>query len=329
VYITGVLLEAWDCITTPDGGSMLRSDPTTSCTSASHLRFRRLAMVCVCVVAPGVPLAYTLWLRRLRATALAEPSTFRPVWRGLADPSTRASWGSLFQMYRFSAFSGHADDEAASRGARARRALSRAVSPFFESFIFLEKACLVIAARLLSSSTAQAAVQAAIYALWAALVALAWPFQRLDVHIPLLVWAPLLPRRFWPAHAPDVPAPGALALLPVGWRRAPARLGWLWVSHLRIGDALNWTAVSANLVPLVNIVAALAAGGHAASVLDLFLIGLNVLKILLTLAAWLACVANWRTQTQELALLRAARRRARRRAARRRGRRCRHAAAGR
>jgi hypothetical protein len=99
LYVVGVLLEAWDCIPTPDGPK-LRSDPTTMCTSAKHLRFRLYAMVLIVVVGPGVPVGYLLWLRHLRGHALSNAALLRPAWRGLSDPSTRAGWGGLYEMVR-------------------------------------------------------------------------------------------------------------------------------------------------------------------------------------------------------------------------------------
>jgi hypothetical protein len=70
IYVTGVLLEAWDCIPTPDG-LKLRSDPNTLCTSRKHHRFRLIAMILIVVIGPGVPVGYALWLRHLRGHALS------------------------------------------------------------------------------------------------------------------------------------------------------------------------------------------------------------------------------------------------------------------
>ena len=100
IYVTGLLLQAWDCIDTPEG-SKLRSDPGTDCSSASHHAFRRIAICIVVVVGPGVPLVYTFWLRRLRAVALRQRELMRPAWRGLGDPATRAAWGGLYAVRAF------------------------------------------------------------------------------------------------------------------------------------------------------------------------------------------------------------------------------------
>jgi hypothetical protein len=151
----------------------------------------------------------------------------------------------------------------------------------------------VLSAHLLRTPFMQAIAQSAVYATWSFLVAAAWPYQRLDVHLPLVAWVPYLPARFRASS---------------DWRPVlDGGGGWVWVSHLRISDALNWTALSANVVPLVNVVTAVASQGRAATVFDLFLIGLNVAKILLTLSAWVSCFVSWQLQARELAVLRAAR----------------------
>ena len=106
IYITGVLLQAWDCFTTSDGVSM-RTDPKTSCTSDTHIRFKRIATALICIIGPGVPLGYAYFIRRLRAQAKAATDAAgrttlrRRVWVGLSDPLTRASWGGLYDMHVF------------------------------------------------------------------------------------------------------------------------------------------------------------------------------------------------------------------------------------
>jgi hypothetical protein len=94
IYVTGVLLQAWNCFVTSDGVSKMRNDPNTICTSASHLNFRKMATAIIIVVGPGVPLGYAFWIRRLRRVAANEHLLARSAWRGLADPMTRGSWGA-------------------------------------------------------------------------------------------------------------------------------------------------------------------------------------------------------------------------------------------
>jgi hypothetical protein len=95
IYVTGVLLQAWNCFLTSDGVSKLRNDPKTICTSASHIQFRHMATALIVVLGPGVPLGYVLWIRHLRAAASGnEHLLTRASWRGLSDPLTRASWGA-------------------------------------------------------------------------------------------------------------------------------------------------------------------------------------------------------------------------------------------
>ncbi len=86
--------QAWNCFTTSDGVSKMRNDPTTICTSAAHLSFRKMATAIIVIVGPGVPLGYAFWIRRLRRVATNEHLLARSAWRGLADPMTRRSWGA-------------------------------------------------------------------------------------------------------------------------------------------------------------------------------------------------------------------------------------------
>jgi hypothetical protein len=190
------------------------------------------------------------------------------------------------------------------------------ISPYFESFIFIEKLLLVLAMSVIKGGNAQAGCQAAVYFVFTLLVISVWPFRQLDVRIPLRFWLPGLPARW----QPDPAAPSTEYR--VGWHKS--RFGYAWKNYFTIVDALNFTALSANLVPFVNIITALGASGTGASVLAVFLIGLNLMKsarkrqamrllhacadarlpspraVLLTLAAWIACVVTWQTQSHEL-----------------------------
>ena len=111
IYVTGVLLESWDCFTTSDGVRQMRSDPNTRCDSASHKQFQSLAAVIIGVVAPGVPIGYTLWVRYLKRTAKQSDLLQQRAWRGLSDPLTRSMWGPMFEMYRYSAHENAAREE--------------------------------------------------------------------------------------------------------------------------------------------------------------------------------------------------------------------------
>jgi hypothetical protein len=339
VFVIGTLLQSWDCAPVPpDGAPRLRADPATLCGSARHARFARFAAVALALLAPGVPLACALWLRRLRRGALAQHATFRPAWRGLADPATRTAWGVLYQsvrhhmratrimhpsdatlmplflsaQYRYvpCGYANSAAEEQLSAPRRLRRAFSAAVSPHWESLSLLQKGCLLASTHALRGGAgAQAAAHAAIYAAGGALLALTWPFQRLDVHIPLAAWAPALPRRWQPQ-----PGAAAAAVSPAGWRALPRGCGWLWRSHVRLSDALNWGAMGTNASLFVCVLVAMRAPGNAGAPspgVDLFLTGLNALQLKLAAAAWVATVAAARAQVRELARLRAARARAR------------------
>ena len=281
IYVTGVLLQAWDCFSTSDGVRQMRNDPTTLCDSAGHKKFQSLAAILIGIVAPGVPICYTLWVRYLKRSAKQSDVLQQRAWRGLSDPLTRAMWGPMFEMYRYAAHENAAHEEqpmpAAAAATRRGRLLwhlqvvryrtSVRISPYFESFIFTEKLGLVLCMHLIVGGRAQAAAQAAVYAIFALLITAVWPFQRLDVRVGLRAWAPWLPAR-WRPEAVEVRVGHKH---PEGWR--VARYGFLWVSHLTVGDALNVCALTANLVPLINIVSALIAGDNGEGVLQCFLIG--------------------------------------------------------
>jgi hypothetical protein len=269
IYLLNVLLEAWDCVATPDGALLLRSDTNITCTSAAHARFRRLAASVLLIAGVGVPAALALWLRHLQRAALVQPQALRPAWRGLADPATRTVWGTLYEMYCFGERDADAQQHAAGLHplAQLRLALAAALAPCYEALLFLQKACLVLAAHVIRAPTAQAATQLAIYAASAALLCVVWPYKRVALRIPLAGAAAFL-------HVPDV---------------------------------LNWTALGVNLVPLLNLLATLAAGGRGAPTLDVFLVGLDVAAIALLVAAWLACVLAWRQHTRALEALHAPR----------------------
>jgi hypothetical protein len=185
------------------------------------------------------------------------------------------------------------------------------ITPLQECFIFVEKLALVLAMRMLPSITAKAVAQAAVYASFAILQMYLWPFQSLDARIPLVVWVPWLPARYRVEMRSDEDitagtaqgsAAAAAALsaarhLP-GWRAT--RRGWQWRSHFFVADALNYSTLSANLVPLLNIIITIGASGRGVDVLNIFLIGLNCMKIVFTLAAWISFVAIWQLQSREL-----------------------------
>jgi hypothetical protein len=176
---------------------------------------------------------------------------------------TRAAFGHTRSQYRFLAPNDDNDDGSCFDRrvydlhpfTRCRLALSAACAPSFEALLLLQKACLVLCARLFQSAAAQGTMQAIVYAAFALLCVLVWPCQRLD-----------------------------------------ARMRYLYLP-----DALNWAALLSSLVPLANLVVALAADGRAAAVLGILLTGLNALFIALLVAAWAACALAWRRQSRELA----------------------------
>jgi hypothetical protein len=178
---------------------------------------------------------------------------------------------------------------------RALRRASRLAAPYFECVYYAQRLLLLAAGHAFPTATAAAAGQAAVFAAGAALIAALAPLQRLDVRLPLRFWAPMRLSRA-PACAGDAS----------GWRKGPCGLGWSYASHVMVFDALNATAVAANLVPMLTIVAAVAAVGPAAPAMGFFVLGLNALMLIATVAIWLGGVAAFREQAAELAALREA-----------------------
>ena len=78
------------------------------------------------------------------------------------------------------------------------------------------------------------------------------------------------------------------------------RCGWAYVTHLFVGDALNHSAISSSLVQVVNLATALISGGGGQRALGAALIGINALSMLISLAAWLTSIINWRVNTMVL-----------------------------
>jgi hypothetical protein len=284
IYVTGVLLEAWDCFTTSDGVTKMRNDPKTICDSASHLRLRRLATALIVIIGPGVPICHVLWIRRLKRVAKNEHLLVRRSWRGVADPLTRARWGTLYEAYKFinaeSSPGALTTEQPATRRqrlvARIQAAQFRAcvaMSTYFESSIYVQKMLLVLATHLVGGVNGKAGVQVAVYAVFATILLFVWPYRQLDVRISLLGWAPVLPRRMHPA----APGAGVDSEYKTGWRKA--QFGYVWSSHLTITDALNWTALSANVVPLITLVCGLLFGSdNSNGVLGIFLIVRDALR---------------------------------------------------
>jgi hypothetical protein len=216
----------------------------------------------------GVPAALALWLRHLQGAARVQPQVLRPAWRGLADPATRTVWGTLYEMYCF----GERDTDAQQHAA--------SLHP-------------LVQLRL--------ALAAALAPCFEALLLLQKAFLVLAAHV---------------IRAPTAQAATQLAiyaasaaLLCVVWpyKRVALRVPLAGAAFLRVPDVLNWTALAVNLVPLLNLLAALAAGGRGAPVLDVFLVGLDVAAVALLVAAWLACVLSWRQHTRALEALHAPR----------------------
>jgi hypothetical protein len=275
----------------------MRTDPGTVCTSASHTTFKQLAITIISVIGPGVPVGYALLIWRLNHVGggAAAPSA----WRGLSDPATRASYGGLYEMYRYSsppdALLQGEEEQPRTYCARLhllRYKISVAVSPYFESLLFVEKLLLVLSMQIIPTLDAQAGAQAAVYAVFSVLLVCVWPYRKLDVRIGVHFWWPCLSRCSMP------PDGEAITSYHVGWRKG--RWGYMWRQHVTLVDALNFTALSSQVVPLLNILLTVLAGGRGAGVLAIFLIGLNCTQIGLTLAAWISCVVTWQTQTKEL-----------------------------
>jgi len=64
IYVTGVLLQAWDCIES-NGNLVMRSDTKQHCDSASFQDFRRYAMMLIIVIGAGVPLGNAVFVSYL------------------------------------------------------------------------------------------------------------------------------------------------------------------------------------------------------------------------------------------------------------------------
>jgi hypothetical protein len=84
--------------------SQLRTDPNTVCSSAAHKKVQSLAAALITIVGAGVPIGYALWLRYLRSESVRDSLVTNPAWKGLNDPSARASWGGLYEMVRWRAY---------------------------------------------------------------------------------------------------------------------------------------------------------------------------------------------------------------------------------
>ena len=326
IYVVNVLCDAFDCFSAPEG-MKLRADPKILCDTAVHKRFLRLATGCIAGIGAGVPLLITVALARARRAAHAgnmssnsAPLLTRPQWLGLGDPSTRAALGPLYEPYRFLA-SGTASARSGGRCCSPRATILRIFGPNFEAMLLIQKLLIVLVTNLLSDAGAtRPGAQIAVYAVWATLVAWLRPFQRLDVRIPVIVWLPMLPPS-WRPQLSDAAAKRLSAALREDKSLAEAeaeaaagtedyrthechifgvRLGWAYVTHVFVGDALNHSAISSSLVQVVNLATALIAGGGGQRALGAALIGINALSILISLAAWLTSIINWRVNTMVL-----------------------------
>ena len=314
IYICNVLCDSFDCFDTPDGPK-LRADPKTFCNTAAHRSWQRLAGGLIGGVGAGFPLLVALLIRRLRAKARAanvdaagEPLLRRAYWTGLGDPTMRMSFGPLWEPYKYSkeadAFPAAAAADAARSSALHLWAL-RHFAPAFEAFLLAQKLVLVLFTNLLPDAGAtRSGAQLAMHVCWAVLLAWLRPYARLDVRVPVALWTPYLP----PSARPPVPGDAAYEEPENGvdefrtrrMRPAGVHVGWLWVSHLMVVDALNATAIANSLVQAVNLAATLAAQGGGENALGVALIGINCLNILLSLAAWLTSVRRWRVNTSLL-----------------------------
>ena len=314
IYVCNALLKAWDCVNTAEG-MVLKSDTSTSCTSAKMLSFRKLAAGLLVAVGVGVPLGTAAWLRHLRRRTKRDSALTRKAWFGLGDPVTRFGWGAFYEVYRFrnlrDATQAETPDSNAelyrflspstarwfrlrARFDRARHPLSVRFAPYFETMVYVEKLCLLIASHLLAKSVQQTILQVLVYCTMSLVILVLWPCQRLDVSIPARAWLPSLPRGWALAEK------GSAS----GWRKASC--GWLWSGTVALSDSLNWTTFLANAVPAVNIILVALANGRGDGVLQVFLVGLNVLQILAMCTIWLYSVVKWRLQGRELLTVRAA-----------------------
>jgi len=249
------------------------------------------------------------------SSATGAPLLTRDVWSGLGDPSTRMGWGTLYEAYRFN--KQHDDDDPPENPGcvmRLRLALLRNLAPSWEALLLCQKLALALVTNLLPDiGPLRALALMALFVVWAALTAFVRPFQRLDVRIPVRLWLPSMPLRWRPADAAVSAQPRGPAAEPAAAARAAEaaavthrfsvcgiRCGWLLVTHLFVGDALNMTAISANVVQAVSLGVALAAGGNGETALGFALIGFNLLNLVLAMAAWFTCVVTWRVTTQLL-----------------------------
>lgn len=100
---------AVDCYKDSDGLKLL-ADPSINCDSPTHKAFQRMAIGFVAGFGAGIPLVYAVGIKLLRhsarrANALPGGGQLlrRPLWQGLGDPTCRATWGVLYEPYRYSA----------------------------------------------------------------------------------------------------------------------------------------------------------------------------------------------------------------------------------
>ena len=254
VFVTTVLLKAFDCVPGPNG-EVLRAFPETSCSTSSHRRMQRLALGLLVTIGPGIPLLYLLYIRRLRRASKL----------GLSDPRTLVAFGGLYGVYKFR-FPNPPKDGDASSGtlgaagwrdklARWRYGLCVAVAPYYEVLIYFQKFLVVIFSTApLPTDGARAAGLLVTYAGCALLLAAVWPFQRLDVTFPLPLWLPRKPSAVW--LKPEEWQPSTLRLIP--------RSGFTCIARVRVTDALNVSCLLTNLIPALNIVVALLANGKGA-----------------------------------------------------------------
>ena len=263
VFLTSVLLKAFDCVPGPNG-QVLRAFPDTSCASTSHKKMQRLALGLLVTIGPGIPLMYVLYIRRLqRATKL-----------GLSDPRTLVAFGGLYGVYKFrfstpplqspehnASVEADGNDQPPTRGWRSKFAKSRyrlcvAVAPYYEVLIYFQKFLVVIFSTApFRTDGARAAGLLATYIASSVLLAAVWPFQRLDVTFRMPLWLPRKPTASW--LMPEEWNPSTWRLLP--------RSGYMCTARVRVTDALNVSCLLTNLIPALNIVVALSANGKGVS----------------------------------------------------------------
>jgi hypothetical protein len=233
IYVTGVLLQAWDCIETADGLSVMRTDTKERCDTASHAAFKRWALIVIIVIGAGVPLFYACFIAFMRGGSfrqtLVSSSVGRTlglnmhsddskyqrrltvgIWHGLSDPAIMFSWGSLYESYKFLRVKEEyvAVDGSAPlhwewfvwRLKMLRYRLSVRFAPYFESLIFVEKLLLVVGQHNFTTPGRQATAQLVVYALFSISIAVLWPFKRMEVRLPLVFWLPVIPKRWLAAE---------------------------------------------------------------------------------------------------------------------------------